>query len=234
MLKKSVNGMSFWLRLSLLPSFFFSPQLSGNFHRGGFRLAGRKRPSSITTQRNGIAKDMSHSLQGIKKRILQYEKLAAKKIHAAKICNCRSMRTSYHDAKCLEEILMNIRFWWVPSWALLRYREGGDDNWFCPCPPDPWRTQVWKGLYRTDRQTNDERWAESDAARKASADLPPKPPVSFEEGRRQLEEDNRRIDAVIERYKETVHQWIDSGRKPPGPRERFRQATAGESEHVDG
>jgi len=31
--------MSFWLRLSLLSSFFFSPQLSGSFHSGGWRLA---------------------------------------------------------------------------------------------------------------------------------------------------------------------------------------------------
>jgi hypothetical protein len=39
LLKKSVIGTSVWLRLSLLPSFFFSPQLSGSFHRGGCRLA---------------------------------------------------------------------------------------------------------------------------------------------------------------------------------------------------
>jgi len=39
LLKNSVIGMSFWLRLSLLPSFFFSPQLSGSLHRGGCRLA---------------------------------------------------------------------------------------------------------------------------------------------------------------------------------------------------
>src|SRR5271167_4781148 len=38
-LKKSVIGMSFGLRLSLLPSFLFSPQLSGSFHSGGGRLA---------------------------------------------------------------------------------------------------------------------------------------------------------------------------------------------------
>jgi hypothetical protein len=37
--EKVVIGMSSWLRLSLLPSFFFSPQLSGSFHNGGFRLA---------------------------------------------------------------------------------------------------------------------------------------------------------------------------------------------------
>jgi hypothetical protein len=38
-LKKSVIGMSFWLRLSLLPSLFFSSQLGGSFHSGGRRLA---------------------------------------------------------------------------------------------------------------------------------------------------------------------------------------------------
>jgi hypothetical protein len=31
------------------------------------------------------------------------------------------------------------------------------------------------------------------------------------------EEENRRIVEVFERYYETVRQWIDSGRKPPGP-----------------
>jgi hypothetical protein len=38
LLKKSVIGTSVWLRLSLLPSFFFSP-LSGSFHSGGRWLA---------------------------------------------------------------------------------------------------------------------------------------------------------------------------------------------------
>ena len=37
-LKKSVIGTSFWLRLSLLPSFFFALQLSGSFHGWGRRL----------------------------------------------------------------------------------------------------------------------------------------------------------------------------------------------------
>src|SRR5271168_5283958 len=114
-------------------------------------------------------------MRSIEKRILRQEKLVAKKIQAAKICNCRSMRTSYHNAECLEAILRNIpwlcpvhgirnlaRFWFVASWVPLRYREGGDDNRFCPCPPHPWRTHVCKGLYRRGHRTNDERWAESE------------------------------------------------------------------------
>ena len=182
-------------------------------------------------------------MRNIEKRILRQEKLVAKKIQAAKVCNCRS--TSFHNAECLEALLMNIPwlcpvhglrqlalFWWVPSWVLLRYTEGEDDNRFCPCPPHPWRTHVWKGLYRTGRRTNDDRRAKSDAARKAWQDLPPKPPVSREDGKRRLQEYNRRIDAVLERYEEAVQQWIDSGRQPPDPRQIFRQARTGESTNV--
>ena len=39
LLKNSLTGMSSWLRLSLLPSLFFSPQLGSSLHRRGCRLA---------------------------------------------------------------------------------------------------------------------------------------------------------------------------------------------------
>jgi hypothetical protein len=199
---------------------------------------------------------MTNSIQNVKKGILQRQKLAAKKKQAAKICNCRSTNTTFHNAECLEAVLMHIpwlcpvhgvrqlcRFVEIASQNLLRYRgggadsgylAGGDDNQFCPCPPHPWRTHVWKGLYRTDRRTDAERWAESDAAQKAWANLPRKPVISPEEWKRQREEKNRRVHAVIERYVEAVQQFNDSGRKSPDPREIFRRGGTGESKDVDG
>jgi len=190
---------------------------------------------------------MIHSIQNVKKGILRLEKVAAKKKQAAKTCNCRD-RITFHNAECLEALLMNIpwlcpahgvrqlgRFVEIASKNILRYRgggadggyfAGGDDNRFCPCPLNPWTSFLLSEGPHTMEQ--------SDAAQKAWANLPPKPRISSEEWKRQRAEKTRRVHAVIERHAEAVQQFNDSGRKSPGPREIFRRGRAGESKDVDG
>jgi len=57
LLKKSVIGMSFWLGLWLLPSFFFSPQLGGSFHRGCCRSA-EEPDQSLDVLRRGCQEEL--------------------------------------------------------------------------------------------------------------------------------------------------------------------------------
>ena len=142
----------------------------------------------------------------LKKKISRLEKQAAKQTAEAKLCNCR-YKTRYHNAECLDALLKRMplvcpvhgfrelgRFWWTPAWSVLRTR-AGDDNEFCPCPPHPWRSHALSNGPHT--------WEAADAAREAWLKLPPKPPSN-------LQEENRRAEAVAARYWEAREKWYAS------------------------
>ncbi len=154
----------------------------------------------------------------IENRIARLEKQAAKKRQAAKVCNCR-IRTRFHNAECLEALLEAMplfcplhglrnfgRFWWTPEQFALTYRDqgpilpNGGDNELCPCPPHPWRSHVLKCIPGIGPRRSSPGWEEHDAARQAWLDLPPEPRFDPEHGRRRLEEDNGRAEAVMEKY----------------------------------
>lgn len=142
----------------------------------------------------------------LKRKISRLEKRAAKQTEEAKPCNCRYI-TRYHNAECLDALLKRMplvcpvhgfrelgRFWWTPSWCLLRTR-AGDDNEFCPCPPDPMRSRVLTNGTRT--------WEPRDAACDAGLKLPAAP-------RSSLQERNRQAEAVMERYWAAQEKWYAS------------------------
>ncbi len=133
-------------------------------------------------------------------RLSRVERRLAQKTEKPKICNCRE-KTRYHNADCLDALLKRMpmvcpvhgfrqlgRFWWTPSWCVLRTRFG-DDNQYCPCPPHPWRSFVLNGPHTREAQY---------AAQEARSRLPPNPPSD-------LQEENRRIDAIVARYRAWVH-----------------------------
>lgn len=54
-------------------------------------------------------------MRNVEKRILRQKKLVAKKIQAAKVCNYRAMRTSFHNTECLEALLMSTLGGFTPA-----------------------------------------------------------------------------------------------------------------------
>jgi hypothetical protein len=161
---------------------------------------------------------------GFEKRLARLEKRLAEGTQKAKVCNCRAVMTRFHNAECLAALLKRMplvcpihglrhlgRFMFTPRWALLRTREGGDDNQFCPCPPHPWRSfglSARKGVHHT--------WEENYAAQAAWLNLPPDPIVDRQEGNRRVQENNRRIAAILEEYYAACEQGIEkSGYQTP-------------------
>jgi hypothetical protein len=187
---------------------------------GNRRDPGQERSGMNTRQDEEV-----HSMwSGLEKRLARLEKRMAERIQEAKICNCRAVTTRFHNAECLAALLKGMplvcpvhglrhlgRFMWTPKWALLRTREGGDDNQFCPCPPHPWRSFVL-----SSRQGAPHTWEESYAAREASVNLPPDPILDPQEGNRRVQENARRIDAMWEEYCAACQLWVEkSGRRLP-------------------
>jgi hypothetical protein len=166
----------------------------------------------------------------VRNKISKLEKRSAQQTEKAKVCNCRVDQTRYHNAECLDALLKRMplvcpvhglrqlaRLWWTPAWSILRIRPV-DDNEYCPCPPHPWRSHVLKGPHT---------WEASDAAREAWQNLPEDPPFD-------LQERNRRIDAVAERYFYARKQWFEkAGRESPNRQELLNLFIKGGRQNAD-
>jgi hypothetical protein len=91
-------------------------------------------------------------------------------------------------------------FLWMP----LRFPLLCEDNQYCTCPPDPWRSFILSGVPRT----REGHYIALEASRKVWGN-----PLN-------LGEDNKRARAMEEKYWETRQQFIDkTGRQLPGKRQ---------------
>ncbi len=148
-------------------------------------------------------------------RIARLETLATE-TKEARTCICRGDKTTCHDAKCLAAVLRGIplvcpvhgwrnlgRIWVIAPWVVLRYRVGGDDNRFCPCPPHPWRSFVLKRVQSSNKHPS---WEESAVAMEAWKNLPPDPPTDFEMLRRDLR-------TVLDQYSAACELWIQNSKR---------------------
>jgi hypothetical protein len=153
----------------------------------------------------------------LEKRMSKIEKRLAERAKKPSICNCR-VSTSYHNAKCLLAVLKGMawvcpihgfrnpgRFWFTPQWAILRVRNGGDDNRFCPCPPHPWRTHVLNGLNGVPRTSGDGSAAEA-AAIKLQMDAFD-PLKDRQDANRRVQEEGARIETIVNGYWDACHEW---------------------------
>lgn len=148
---------------------------------------------------------------GLGKRLCRIEQFLAG-APQSRVCNCR-VETQFHNASCLGALLKIMPrdcplhgfrelgfFLWVPLRCPLLF----EDNQYCPCPPDPWRTFILSGVPRTRERHEDAL----EASRKIWG------------GQLSLAEDNNRVDAVLEKYWEARRLWIDKmGRQMPTRRE---------------
>lgn len=86
---------------------------------------------------------------GLERRLSRLEHVVAE-MTKPRICNCRG-ETQYHNADCLDGLLKRMPrvcphhsfrdlgfLMFVPRWFPLI----SEDNQFCPCPPDPWRSFI--------------------------------------------------------------------------------------------
>lgn len=152
----------------------------------------------------------------LEKRMSKIEKRLAERTKKPSICICRT-HTRYHTAKCLLAVLKGLpwvcpihgfrnfgRFWYTPQWALLRTRQGGIDNQFCPCPPHPWRSYVLDA-----RNGVPQSWEANSAAWKAAAELPTTfdPPMDPQERHRLFLEEGAQIEAVVKGYWDACQEW---------------------------
>ena len=153
----------------------------------------------------------------LEKRMSRIEKRLADRTKRPSVCICRS-RTSYHNAKCLLAVLKGIpwvcpihgfrnlgRFWFTPQWNILRVREGGIDNQFCPCPPDPWRSHVLNGRQGVP-QTSGDGSAALAAGVKLQMDAFD-PQSDPQEEQRLFLEESARISAVVDGYLDACYEW---------------------------
>jgi hypothetical protein len=148
---------------------------------------------------------------GLERRLSRLEHVVAERTKP-RICNCRA-ETQYHNADCLDGLLKRMPrvcpihsfrdlgfFLWMP----LRFPLLSEDNQYCTCPPDLWRSFILSGVPRT----REAHYDALEASRKLWGN-----PLN-------LEEDNKRAHAMEEKYWETRQQFVDkTGRQLPGRRE---------------
>jgi hypothetical protein len=153
---------------------------------------------------------MSNALD---KRLSRLESLASSRLGISKICNCRTA-TSFHSANCLKAILQGASrvcpthgfrdfgfFMFAARWATLKR----EDNQFCPCPEDPWRSFVLNGP-RT--------WEAHNAAREACRQRESEQELTSPP--RDLAEENAALDLVIGEYEHSKQRWMEeTGRQLP-------------------
>jgi hypothetical protein len=170
-------------------------------------------------------------LSDVRNKISRLEKRAAQQTQEPKLCICRWDQTRFHNAECLDALLMRMplvcpvhglrqlgRLWQTPTWNVLRTRIG-NDNEFCPCPPHPWRSFVQRKGPRT--------WEERAAAYDAWHKLPEDPSFNFQEAK-------RRIHAVGNRYSYARWEWFDKGgHKSPNRQELLSRLIKGVRQNAD-
>ena len=152
---------------------------------------------------------MTHAFE---RRLSRLEALIKRKLERPKICTCRA-ETRFHRSDCLKAILQGASrdcpthgfrdfgfFMFAAQWSTL----SPEDNQFCPCPEDPWRSFLLDGP-RT--------WEAHNAAREAwrqreSAPDEPLPPDFAEE--------HAALDHVIGEYEHSKQQRMEqTGRQVP-------------------
>ena len=154
-------------------------------------------------------------MSGLASRLSKIEKRFGINTVGPVICICR-VTTRFHNAKCFNTLLEKLErvcpihgfrelgfFLFTASWYRLRF----EDNQFCPCQPDPWRSFVLNGPHT---------W---EARAKARADLStwePHDELSFNEEKSQFE-------AVVEKFYDARQRYYESSqRQPPSQREIVR------------
>jgi hypothetical protein len=154
--------------------------------------------------------------KGFEKRLSLLEERLAERTKTEKICNCR-FDTTFHNADCLAAILKGTSrvcpvhgfrelgfMLFASSWCVLK----AEDNQFCPCPPDPWRSWVLK-------KGPDPRDAPQAAQEAAALEVKSDPPFNFKE-------EKRRLESVLDEYWAVRQSWIESGWEPPSREELMK------------
>jgi hypothetical protein len=153
---------------------------------------------------------------GHEKRLSRLEKRLAERTTKPSTCNCR-VETLFHGGCCLDAILKGMsrvcplhgfRELGVFCWTSKQFTLLSEDNEFCPCPPDPWRSFVLSGNHT---------WEAQSAARETIRNSPPAENSNFKE-------DDLRVDEVFARYSEARHRWVDSGGRLPDREELVKLA----------
>jgi hypothetical protein len=137
------------------------------------------------------------SFRDLDKRLSRLERL----LDPPSPCNCRC-ETRFHNSHCLLTVLwkadrdcpvhgfreMGFFFWTPTGFPIV-----DEDNQFCPCAPDPWRSFLlgprpltWEGHY---------------AARKAAAEMPEEPCF--------IEDEKVLIEAIIDAYVLEKEEWMN-------------------------
>lgn len=163
--------------------------------------------------------------KGLEKRLSRVEQRLAERTEAPVVCNCRSV-TSFHSGKCLNAILKGVsrvcpvhgfREFGFFMFSSNQYPLNAEDNQFCLCPPDPWRSFVLNGPHT---------WEGNQAAREACGKLPPDDSFNFQE-------DKRLLGAVLAKYEEDRRQWQEkTGQRPASPEEIRKLEWKGARKHV--
>jgi hypothetical protein len=166
-------------------------------------------------------------LNGLEKRLARLEQRIEALTEEPKVCSCR-VETRFHGADCLGAVLKGMSrvcprhgfrelgfFFWTPGWRTLN----AEDNQFCPCPPDPWRSFLLSEAPHT--------WEGHDAAREACGKLSPADHSN-------IQEDRRRGDALLVQYLEARRQWVEkTGRQLPIREELVKLQRERARKHVD-
>ena len=144
----------------------------------------------------------------IEKRLSRIEKRLAKRTREHSICNCR-VETRFHNGPCVAAILKGasrvcpvhgFRDFGLFAYVARSYLVNAEDNRFCPCPPNPWRSFLLSEGPHT--------WEGQHAAKEACSKLPVDHCSNFQENQRQST-------AAFEKYSQDLQRWIESGGRLP-------------------
>lgn len=147
-------------------------------------------------------------------RLSRVEGLLARKLESPKICNCR-IDTSYHSAECLKTIFEGASrecpthgfrdfgfFIYCAKWCTLQ----DQDDQFCPCAADSWRSFVLNGPLTQEAAESVKR---GEYAQQVSKPYQNSAPSSFEQEKEQ-------VDLVIAQYEESKEEFVKAtGRQLP-------------------
>ena len=149
----------------------------------------------------------------LEQRLSRLEQCVAERTEGPQACNCRVV-TRFHSGKCLNAILTGIsrvcplhgfRDLGFLFWTSIQYPLQSEENQFCPCPPDPWRSFVMSEGPHT--------WEGHNAAKEACNKIAPDDHFNFQEYKREIE-------AAVAKYSEERRQSVEAGRELPN-KEKF-------------
>ncbi len=144
---------------------------------------------------------------GHKKRLSRLEERAAESTKKLAVCNCR-VETKFHNAACLDAILKGtsricplhgFRVLGFFVWTSEMYLLLPEDNQFCPCSPDIWRSFLSEGPHT---------WEGHEAAREAIRQHSSTPMLKYKD-------DSRQTEAIMEEYWTSCQQAVAKGAQLP-------------------